>query len=428
MTASAGDTVTVTGRRPCRRPIIQTPADGLYTRQVIPARRPSLRLVVPVALAALLVVASLAVAPAATTAQSSEQPAAVGVVNVTASTQSPATGEPFSLGVTVANYEGSGQAVTLNQLVVAVGGERRHIVDDLGRLTPGSRTTVRIPLTLENPGQRTVSLTVYGSSDRGLVNTRSQYVVEVRDPQQPSLSVSVPDTVAGASREVNVTVANGGEGPIENVVLRAGSSADAVSFDETTRVRGRIAAGETLTFTLPARTTAAGSYPVDLSLAYVRSGASRTVEETFVTRFAEPANPGRVILSGVETSRRGGTFELSATASNVGGQEVGGVVVTVNGTDAVRPQTYFVGSIEESGFSSFSLRTGLTGDPSVVPVAVTYVSGGVERSFTTEVSVPAASRPATPSGGGGSVLGTAVPIAAGAVVALVGGVIYRRRR
>ena len=377
---------------------------------------------------ALLAVASLTVVPAATTAQSSERPAAVGVVNVTASTQSPAAGEPFSLGVTVANYEGSGQAVTLNQLVVSAGGERRHIVDDLGRLTPGSRTTVRVPLTLDDPGQRTVSLTVYGGSDRSLVNTRSQYVVEVRDPQRPSLSVSVPDRVVGASREVNVTVANGGDGPIENVVLRAGSSAGAVSFDETTRVRGRIAAGETRTFTLPARTTAAGSYPVDLSLAYVRSGTSRTVEETFVTRFAEPANPGRVILSGVETSRRDGTLELSATASNAGGQEVGGVVVTVNGTDAVRPQTYFVGSIEASGFSSFSLRTGLTGDASAVPVAVTYVSDGVERSFTTEVSVPTA-RAQTPSSGDGGGLPLAALAGVAAALVLVGvGVVTLRRR
>ncbi len=392
---------------------------------MVPARQPSLRPVVPLVLAALLVAASLAAVPAATSAQS----AAVAVTNVTASTQTPAAGESFSLEVTIANYEGSGQAATLAQLVVYTGGERQYVADDLGRLTPGSRTTVTVPVTLDEPGQRTIALQLYGNSPGGLVNTRSPYVVDVRESQRPSLSVSVPDAVTGASREVNVTVANGGDAPIQNVVLRADSPADAVSFDETTRVRGRVAAGETRTFTLPARTTAAGSYPVDLSLSYTERGARRTVDETFRARFAEPTNPGRVILSGVETTRRDGRLELSATASNVGGGAVGGVVVAVNGTDAVRPQTYFVGSIEGSGFSTFSLRTSVRGDVSAVPVEVTYVTGGVERSFTTEVSVPAASAPATPSGGrGGLSLGVLAPVAVGLVVVVLGGIVLRRRR
>lgn len=398
---------------------------------MVPARQPSLRSVVPLAVAFALVAASLAVAPAATSAQSTDQSAAVAVANVTASTQTPAAGEPFSLEVTIANYEGSGQAATLTQLVVSAGGERQYVADDLGRLTPGSRTTVTVPVTLDEAGQRTVSLQLYGSSPGGLVNTRAPYVVEVREPQRPSLSVSVPDAVTGASREVNVTVANGGDDPIQNVVLRANSPADAVSFDETTRVRGRVAAGETRTFTFPARTTDAGAYPVDLSLAYTESGDRRTVNETFATRFGEPSNPGRVILSGVEATRRGGTLELSATASNVGGREVGGVVVAVEEVPGVRPQTYFVGSVEGSGFSTFSLQTSVTGDVSAVPVEVTYVSGGVERSFETEVSVTPRAAPATPpghGGGGGLSLGTVAPVVAGLVVVLLGGAVYRRRR
>ena len=395
---------------------------------MITARQPSLRSVVPFALAALLVAALLAAVPPAD-AQSTDQPA-VAVSNVTASTQTPAADEPFSLRVTIANYEGSGQPVTLNQLVVVVDGERQYIADDIGRLTPGSQTTVSVPLTIGDPGQQTVSLQVYGSSDGGLVNPRSQYVVEVREPQQPSLSVSVPEAVTGASRDVNVTVANGGSEPIGNVVLRADSPADAVTFDETTRVRGRLDAGETRTFTLPARTTDAGSYPVDLSLAYAESGDRQTVTETFVARFGEPSNPGRVILSGVETTRRDGTLELSATASNVGGAEVGGVVVAVTGTEAVRPQTYFVGSIEGSGFSTFSLQTSVTGTVSAVPVEVTYVTGGVERSVTTDVPVADRAAPTTPpgnGGGGGLSFGTVAPAVAGLVLLLLGGV-YRRRR
>ncbi len=387
--------------------------------------RPPLRPVAAVLLVA-VAVASLAVLPAAV-AQSNGA-AAVAVSNATVSPETPTAGEPFSLQITVANYEQSPTAATINEVVVVVDGERRYAVDDVGRLTPGTRTTFDAPVTIDDPGQYTIRLEVYGESRGGLINTQSPVVVDVRPQQRPSLSVSVPDAVPGASRDVNVTVANGAGERIDGVVVRADSPADQVTFDETTRVAGEMSAGETQTFTFPARAAEAGTYPLDLSLAYADDGERQTVTERFEARFADPANPGRVILSGVETTRRGGTLELSATASNVGGTEVGGVVVAVDDTDVVRSQTYFVGSIEGDGFSTFSLQTDVTGDGSSVPVDVRYVSGGVERSFTTEVSVPPASRPATPSGGGGSVLGTAAPIAAGAVVALVGGVIYRRRR
>jgi len=395
---------------------------------MVPTRQPQYLSVVSFVSVVVLIAAVLITTPLAASAQSSNQSVAVGVSNVTANPQTPTATEPFSLRVTITNYEGSGQTATLNQLVVSADGKQQYVADDLGRLTPGSQTTVTIPVTLNQPGQRTIALELYGSSGDSLINTRTPYTVDVQETQRPSLSVSVPDAVTGASREVNVTVANGGDASIQNVVLRADSPADAVSFDETTRVRGRIAAGETRTFTFPARTTVAGSYPIDLSLTYTENGARQTANETLSVRFAEPANPGRVILSNVETTRRGRTLELSATASNVGGDEVGGVVVSVNGTDAVQPQTYFVGSIDGSGFSSFSLQTRLTGNVSDVPVEVRYVTGGVERSFTTEVSVPVASVPTTPSGNTGAPsLGTPVYLVIALSIAALGGVIYKRR-
>jgi len=391
---------------------------------MVPSRTP-LRPAAAVVLVA-VAVASVAALPAVT-AQSSDQ-AAVAVSNTTVTPETPTAGEPFSIQATVANYERSPSAATVNQVVAVVDGERRYVADDVGRLTPGAQTTLDIPVTLDDPGQHTVRLEVYGESSGGLINAQSPVVVDVRPARQPSLSVSVPDAVPGASREVNVTVANGVGHRIDSVVVRADSPAGPVAFDETTRVAGEIPPGETRTFSFPARASAAGTYPVDLSLTYADDGARRTVTATPETRFAAPANPGRVILSGVETTRRGGTFELSATASNAGGTEVGGVVVAVDDTDAVQSQTYFVGSIEGDGFSTFSLRTSVRGDASSVPVEVTYVTGGVERSFTTEVSVPPASSPATPTDGGSSLSGTGLLVAAGVLVALVGGVVYRRRR
>jgi hypothetical protein len=362
-------------------------------------------------------------------AQSSD-PASVAISNVTASTQTPSVGEPFSLRVTISNYEGSPSAAVINELVVEADGERRYIADDLGRLSPGAQTTVTVPLTFDEPGQKNIQLKLYGQSAGGLINSGVPFAVTVRDSQQPSLSVSVPDAVTGGSRNVNVTVGNGVEHPIDSVVVTADSPSEEVEFDETKRVYGRMEAGETRTFRFPARVNTAGRYPVNVSLTYTDDGTRRQLTERFETRFGEPSNAGRVILAGVEATQRGETLEISATASNLGGTEVGGVVVSVVGNETVRPQTYFVGSIEGSGFSTFTLRTTATDRVTSVPVEVTYVTGGVERSVVTDVRVDSPQTPApSRDRGGGSLLsvGRLATVAAGLVVLVGVGLLYRRR-
>lgn len=361
-------------------------------------------------------------------AQSGDE-ASVTVSNVTASTQTPSVGEPFSLEVTISNFETSPQAAVINELVVRADGERKYIADDLGRLSPGAQTTVTVPLSFDEPGQKDIRLSIYGESRGRPINAGAPFAVTVRDSQQPSLSVSVPEAVTGASRDVNVTVANGIGHPVENVVVTAESSSGNVTFEETKRVSGQMEAGETRTFSFPARVTTAGRYPVNVSLSYTDEGTRRQISERFDARFGEPSNIGRVILAGVEATQRGGTLELSATASNVGSSEVGGVVVSVAGSDAVRGQTYFVGSIEGSGFSTFTMRTSTSDRLTSIPVEVTYVTGGVERSTVTEVQVDSPPTPTPTSGGGGNSL-LSVPMILGgvAVLMIIGvGVLYRRR-
>lgn len=390
--------------------------------------RPS-RTVVICTLLTVLFGATVALGVPHVAAQSSE-PASIAISNVTTSTQTPSVGEPFSLRVTITNYEESSQAVLINQLVVDADGERRYVADDLGRLSPGAQTTVTIPLSFDKPGQKNIRLRLYGQSGNNIINTGSPFAVTVRDSQQPSLSVSVPDAVTGGSRDVNVTVGNGVEHPIDSVVITADSPSDEVEFDETKRVYGRMEAGETRTFSFPARVTTAGRYPVNVSLAYTDDGTRRQLTERFETRFGEPSNAGRVILSGVEATQRGETLEISATASNVGGTEVGGVVVSVPGDETVRPQTYFVGSIEGSGFSTFTLRTTTTDRVQTIPVEVTYVTGGVERSAVTDVRVDSPPTPApSRDRGGGSFLslGRIATVAVGLVLLVGVGLLYRRR-
>jgi hypothetical protein len=224
---------------------------------------------------------------------------------------------------------------------------------------------------------------------------------------------------------VNVTVANGDRTDLSQVAVTVDSPT--ANFTLTRRVRARLAAGNASTFEFPARVAESGTHPVNVTVGYTENGERRRVSETFRATFDGPSSPGEIRLTGVDAVARGGTLEISATASNVGSTPVDGVVVSVGDEGAVGAADYFVGSVEASDFSSFTLTTSAGGNVSSVPVDVRYVVDGVERSYTTSVPVERAvvSRP-TPSGGGGGP--PVVGLAGGAVVLVAVGVGLWRRR
>lgn len=504
--------------------------EGLPVR----SRQHSRSTVAAVCLSALVLV-SVGMVALPATAQTQDS-AAVTISEVTASTETPTAGEPFSLEVTISNLQGSQSSANIQRLRVLIDGNQRYVARDIGRLPPGSQTTVTVPVRIDNPGQKTIELEVLGETSRGLVDSQAPFVVDVRDAQQPrvsaaafeastgpaqgvnvtvangigrpienvvvsvdsfdeavafeettrvlgrmtrgstlsfrfparvdatgeyrtevtlsyaaggrerevtrvftitmreprrpSVSVSVPDAVTGASRNVSVTLANGIGRSVDNVAVSVDSSAAEVDFGETTRVLGQMNRGTTRSFRFPARVAATGEYPISVTVSYTDGPRQQEFTRTFETRFGEPSNPGRVILSGVEATQRGGGIELSATASNVGGTNVGGVVIAVNGTEAVRPQTYFVGSVDASGFSTFTLQTSASEQVSSIPVEVTYVTSGVERSFVTDVPVDSVATPQADRqqrAGSGFPLGT-LGLAVVGLGVLVGVVVLYRRR
>lgn len=79
------------------------------------------RRLLTVALVVALVGVPVAVGAPQVAAQS--EPASVAISNVTVSTQMPSVGEPFSLRVTISNYEGSPHMAAINELVVDAEGE-----------------------------------------------------------------------------------------------------------------------------------------------------------------------------------------------------------------------------------------------------------------------------------------------------------------
>ena len=240
--------------------------------------------------------------------------------------------------------------------------------------------------------------------------------------ERPQVELSVPDAVPGATRPVNVTVANGLDRDVRQ--LRVVASSPEATFDVSERVRARLAAGEDVTLRFPASVEAAGTYPVDVTLAYTDEGVRRRATRTFRASFGAPANPAEVVLTGTEAVASGGSLEVSATAGNVGSTGAEAVVVSVGDTSAVAPADYFVGSVDASDFASFTVRTSLVGNVSSVPLEVRYVVDGIERSYTTEVPVERRVTERPDDGGG---LPVVPAVGAVGLLALVA-VVYRAWR
>jgi hypothetical protein len=237
----------------------------------------------------------------------------------------------------------------------------------------------------------------------------------------PQLALSVADGLPGTTRPVNVTVANGLDGDLSQVEVAVESPV--ATFTASERVASRLQAGETTDFRFPARVAESGTYPVTVTLNYTDDGTRKQVTDRFQAAFDAPPNPGDVVLTGVEAVARGATVEITATASNVGSDAVQSVIVSTGAAENVGRKKYFVGSIDASDFSSFTLTPSIRGNVSTVPVEVSYVVDGVRRNYTTELPVTQAATPdRSPQQGGLPI----VPIVV--LVALIAAVVIYRRR
>jgi hypothetical protein len=239
---------------------------------------------------------------------------------------------------------------------------------------------------------------------------------------RPQVELSVAEAVPGATRPVNVTVANGLDSDVRQV--RVVATSPSAAFRVTERVTASVASGTQKTFQFPARVSEAGTYPVNVTLVYTERGARRRVTETFRAAFEAPSNPGEIRLTDADAVERGGSLELSATAGNVGSGAVEAVVVSIGDAPKIGSADYFVGSVDASDFASFTLTASVSGNVSSVPVEVRYVVDGVEKSFRTDVPVEQVAAPQPRDGGGLPV----VPIVGAVAVLVVAAAVYRWRR
>lgn len=281
-----------------------------------------------------------------------------------------------------------------------------------GTIPGGDTGTVRARLEYTNTKGQTKTLRQSLRLDGG---TRSSAV------DGPQLALSVAEGLPGTTRPVNVTVANGLEGDLSQVEVSVDSPV--ATFTESERVTSRLEAGQTRDFRFPARVESAGTYPVTVTLNYTDGGTRKQVTDRFRAAFDAPPNPGNVVLTGVEAVAQGGTVEISATASNVGSEQVQSVIVSTGETESVGRKKYFVGSVDASDFSSFTISPSVTGNVSSVPVEVSYVVDDVRRNYTTEIPVSQAENTDTSPQQGGLPF---VPVLV--ILALIAAVVIYWRR
>jgi hypothetical protein len=250
----------------------------------------------------------------------------------------------------------------------------------------------------------------------------------------------------GSTERVQVAVTNFGNAPVENVVVRprAGDQRLPRGFV------GRLAPGETgavevdlsgvegsATVVAVANYTVAGTGPAGSRDADVRDADARArqgrARGTF--EFRRPAGEVRV----TDVSLRfddDGTLRISGNAGNIGTAPVDGVVVRMGGNEFVEPaypgRTYFVGTVDGSEFAPFELTADVDAENATeLPVEVTYVVDGEERTRTATLPFDRDLEPPARNRGGLLSLGVAPAAGLGVAAALlvVGApLVYLRRR
>ncbi|MDS0293221.1 NEW3 domain-containing protein [Halogeometricum luteum] len=332
----------------------------------------------------------------------------------------------------VVGTEGTVQVTAANGEDAAVRNVRVSLSGDAG-IRDDTRVLATLPANRSQtfnfsvtPRSRTTRLEarVQYTTTSGSARTVTESVTLEADPLRESVQLDASVVGDGADPDVAVDVSNLGNAPLEDAVVELARDGS-VLFR---RPVADVAPDETRTARVNVSNVESG--PMDVRVRYETGG--RTGEAT--TRLNYSANPGRIELTGLDYETEEGRLHVSGTASNVGLGDVDSVVVRVVRTENVTPARpnpeYFVGSIPASDFSSFDLYAEVDPGTETVPIEVTYLANGAERTTRTELDVSDlnAQSPEEDDGGGLPM----IPLVALAVVALlvivgVGGYAYLRR-
>jgi hypothetical protein len=344
---------------------------------------------------------------------------------------------------------GNPTASRLRNIVVSLGGTGLDTVRDqrvVPALDSGASQTLEFTVRPTVAGEALVEATVRYRTAAGTIaeTTRSRALpvaereetVSVRvaavddggaQSGNAGLGVQVPDGIdlggVAAQQEptpegdVRVTVSNTGNIPVRDVVLdpRAGNESLGPRPVTTTLAPGT---EETVTLSLSRVPSA-----VRFEITYQATGE----QSTAVAEFDPLSNRGAVTVTGVNIERRGDTFTITGDVGNPGQGAVSGVVVAVEGGEGVSPaypgRDFFLGELQGDSFAPFELTATVEQNATAVPVEVSYLVAGEQRTRTVALPVEGVSES---SGGGGFPVELAAIVALLVVGALALAIVWRR--
>ncbi|CQR48694.1 MULTISPECIES: COG1361 family protein [Haloferax] len=364
----------------------------------------------------------------------SAQSGQIVVNSTTVEPDDPYVGESVTVRATVSNFESSSGGVDLREVTLRSGGVIVAEANNLGTLGPGGSVDVPLSTTFASAGEKQLRVHVSGRQENGnVVNVEYPVIVNV-DRRDVRAGLSVGDQT---NDTIEVELTNYGNTDLSEVEIVASVNDSEVARKYTADL------GPDVNRSVVFDTADLSDQVVQFTATYVVDG------ETYTSSLSEEIDdesvPGEIQLTSIETTRSAGTVTIQGDAANVGNTDASSVLLTVKETANVSHGSpsggYFVGRVEASEFATFDVTAQLSGEPTSVPIEVSYIVDGDRVTTTQQVpldasgTAPVAGGPQSDQGpgsnessSGGSQL--PLPIIGGVlVIVVVGGVgIYRWRQ
>ncbi|AZH24342.1 COG1361 family protein [Haloplanus aerogenes] len=259
-----------------------------------------------------LTVGAVAVSGSGVTTAASSQ---VVVQSTTIDPTTPRVGEDVTITASLRNFESSPVAAEITQVTLRRGNRIVETVDDPGTLGPGGTMELPLTTTFESPGQKRLTVWVYGQSEGGGVfNVKYPVAVSVEERgQDVQLSLSAPSEPA-TETQVNVTVANGADTNISNLELQlAGPNA---TVEDARRVNAALGGGSERVLTYDVTFDTAGRQALTATLDYRDSDGDGQTVSTSRTFAVERADVDAELDA--EVVRENDTARIDASVTNFG--------------------------------------------------------------------------------------------------------------
>lgn len=239
---------------------------------------------------------------------------AVSISDINVAPEEPIAGNTFQVEATVVNNEGASASFDVSDVHVDKPDGRSYVASDVGTLTPGSSTTVSIPVTIDSEGQHTLSVEVSGIETNGgaVVSASQPTSVRVIEEQRPGVNIVGSDWEAGSETTAELTITNGGADPVRDLELTLDS--ERITVDNPTRIQASLGAESNVTHEFDVTPEVTGSQQLSATLRYTDpAGKDKTVTEAQTVRVAERDPPLSLAVSADDVGASGTTqFEVTA--------------------------------------------------------------------------------------------------------------------